>query len=47
MAQAYSEGEERTIITILEDYDDGLIWLSPSDFVVLKANLDEFKRDVV
>lgn len=41
MAQAYSEGEERALITILEDYDDGLIWLSPSDFIVLKANLNE------
>lgn len=40
MAQAYSEGEISALITILEDYDDGLIWLSPSDFIVLKANLD-------
>lgn len=47
MAQAYSEGEERALITILDDWAEGLIYLTPSDEIVLKANLDEFERDVV
>ena len=46
MAQAYNEGEESTLITILDDWTEGLIYLSPSEQVVLQANLDEFQRDV-
>ncbi len=45
--QAYSEGEERAATTILEDYGEGLIYLTPSEQIILKANLDEFQRDVV
>lgn len=41
MAQAYSEGELSAATTILEDYDEGLIWLSLSDLIILKANLEE------
>ena len=41
MAQAYSEGERSAATTILEDYDEGLIWLSPSEEIILKANLEE------
>lgn len=47
MAQAYSEGEESALITILDDWAEGFIYLSPSDQIVLQANLDEFQRDVV
>jgi len=47
MAQAYSEGEVATLITILDDWTEGLIYLSPSEGIVLQANLDEFQRDVV
>lgn len=41
MVQAYSEGELSAATTILEDYDEGLIWLSLSDLIILKANLEE------
>lgn len=41
MVQVYSEGELSAATTILEDYDDGLIWLSLSDLIILKANLEE------
>lgn len=41
MMQAYSEGELSAATTILEDYDEGLIWLSLSDLIILKANLEE------
>lgn len=47
MAQAYSEGEESALITILDDWAEGFIYLSPSEEVILQANLDEFQRDVV
>lgn len=47
MAQAYSEGEERTLITILDDWAEGLIYLTPSEQIILQANLDELQRDVV
>lgn len=45
--QAYSEGELSAATTILEDYGEGLIYLTPSEQIILKANLDEFQRDVV
>lgn len=41
MVQAYSEGELSAATTILEDYDEGLIWLSLSDLIILKASLEE------
>lgn len=47
MAQAYSEGEISALITILDDWAEGLIYLTPSEGIILKANLDEFQRDVV
>lgn len=47
MAQAHSEGEESALITILDDWAEGLIYLTPSEQIVLQANLDEFERDVV
>lgn len=47
MAQAYYEGEESALITILDDWAEGLIYLTPSEQIILKANLDEFERDVV
>lgn len=47
MAQAYAEGEECALITILDDWAEGLIYLSPTEEIILQANLDEFQRDVV
>lgn len=47
MAQAHSEGEESALITILDDWAEGLIYLSLSEQIILQANLDEFQRDVV
>lgn len=46
MAQAYNEGEERTLITILDDWAEGLIYLSSSEQIVLKADLDDLKYEV-
>lgn len=40
MAQAYNEGERNTAITILEDYNEGLILLSPSDSIILQSWID-------
>ena len=40
MAQAYNDGELSAAITILDDYNEGLIYLTPSEEIVLKANLD-------
>lgn len=40
MAQAYNEGERSAAITILEDYNEGLIWLSPSDSIILQSWID-------
>lgn len=47
MAQAYAEGEESALITILDDWAEGFICLTPTEEVILQANLDEFERDVV
>lgn len=46
MAQAYSEGEVAALITILDDWAEGLIYLTPSEQIILQTNLDEFQRDV-
>lgn len=46
MEQIYSEGEISTLITILDDWADGLIYLSPSEEIILKADLDDFKYEV-
>lgn len=44
MAQAYNDGELSAAITILDDYNEGLIYLTPSEEIVLKANLDNLQR---
>ena len=45
--QALFESETLALITILDDWAEGLIYLTPSEQIILKANLDEFERDVV
>lgn len=47
IVQAYYEGDESALCTILDDWAEGLIYLTPSEEIVLKANLDELQRDVV
>lgn len=47
IVQAYYEGDESALITILDDWAEGLIYLTPSEQIVLKVNLDELQRDVV
>lgn len=47
MTQAYGEGEESALITILDDWAEGFIYLSPSEQIILQANLDDLQRDVV
>lgn len=43
MAQAY-DSEVSALITILDDWAEGLIYLTPSEEIVLKANFDEIER---
>ena len=45
--EAFFESETLALITILDDWAEGLIYLTPSEEIVLKANLDELQRDVV
>lgn len=45
MAQAY-DSEISALITILDDWAEGLIYLSPTEEIILKANLDEFEKEV-
>lgn len=45
--QVFTESEVAALITILDDWAEGLIYLTPSEKIVLQANLDEFKRNVV
>jgi hypothetical protein len=40
MVQAYNEGEYSTAVTILDDYNEGLIELSPSDAIIINAFVD-------
>lgn len=44
MTQAHCEGEVAALITILDDWTEGLIYLTPSEEIILKANLDEVKN---
>lgn len=41
MVQALTESEVAALTTILEDQAEGLIQLSPSEEIILKANLEE------
>lgn len=40
MAQAYNDGELSAASTILDDYNEGLIELSPSDAIIINAFVD-------
>lgn len=46
MAQAY-DNEPLALCTILDDWAEGLIYLTPSEQIVLQANFDEIQRDGV
>ena len=45
--EAFFESETLALITILDDWAEGLICLSPSEQIILKSKLDEFEGNVV